>query len=261
MATRTTYTSTVTVPVYASWKCEKCGEINFSTGGIRCQQQESTTSFRNSKHEEAKAKASKRAHAAWVNHAYHIMTNPQNHATEMRSDFFLQNTNCTKCGTKPKWDKDTKYLTWTIIGFMGSIISGLVAFASVTDIGAWLVFLGFLSMIIYGFATEAKYKKTMANLPKELTPVIGSLNTELIEHAKSFGVSVPTPEESIAIVKTYTETNYQPTKVTPSKTGEISIDISAIREDKATPNYCRKCGAQLQTGSEFCHKCGTKIDI
>ena len=62
----------------------------------RCQQQESTTSFRNSKHEEAKAKASKRAHAAWVNHAYHIMTNPQNHATEMRSDFFLQNTNCTK---------------------------------------------------------------------------------------------------------------------------------------------------------------------
>lgn len=57
MSTRTTYTSTISVPTYASWKCEKCGEINFSAGIIRCSRQASTSSFRNSKHEEAKAEA------------------------------------------------------------------------------------------------------------------------------------------------------------------------------------------------------------
>ena len=28
MASRTVYTSTITVPVYASWKCEECGEYS-----------------------------------------------------------------------------------------------------------------------------------------------------------------------------------------------------------------------------------------
>lgn len=259
MSTRTTYTSTVTVPVYASWKCEKCGEVNFSTGGIRCQQQESTTSFRNSKHEEAKLKASKRAKTAWVNHAYHIMTDPHNNAAAMRSDFYLQNTNCTKCGKKPKWDKDTKYITWVALSFVPAIISGIIAFTSVTSIGAWLAFLGFLSVIIYGFVTEANYKKTMATLPKELTPVIGTLNTELVGHAKSFGISIPSPEESIAIIKSYGRTTKRPSNAIVPKAGEISIDISKVHKDAITPQYCRKCGVQLQSDSEFCHKCGTKI--
>ena len=35
MGSRTTYTSTITVPVYASWKCEHCGEINFVTARKR----------------------------------------------------------------------------------------------------------------------------------------------------------------------------------------------------------------------------------
>ena len=57
MSSRTVYTSTITVPVYASWKCEECGEVNFATGSIVVKRQESSSSWRPSKQREAEAKA------------------------------------------------------------------------------------------------------------------------------------------------------------------------------------------------------------
>ena len=96
MGSRTTYTSTITVPVYASWKCEHCGEINFAAGNIVCKRQESTSSWRNSKHEEAKAGAHDLAQAEWAGEAYKVITDPNNSASELYSNVFLQNTRCNK---------------------------------------------------------------------------------------------------------------------------------------------------------------------
>lgn len=58
MASKTVYTATITVPVYASWKCEKCGEVNFATGVIVCKRQEASGSWRSSKQKEAEAAGS-----------------------------------------------------------------------------------------------------------------------------------------------------------------------------------------------------------
>lgn len=208
MATRTTYTSTISVPSYASWKCEKCGEINFAVGTTRCQQQESTTSFRNSKQEEAKLRASDLVHTHWTDHVLKIMLEPNQMAQEFRKDFSLENTDCTKCGAKPRWDKDMKYLSWLALSFTPAIFSGIVAIAAQTNIVAWLIFIGLLSVIIYGVVSESSYKKMMKTLPKEYIPVIGSLNQELVEYANKLGKKIPTPDESIEIVKAYDLTSY-----------------------------------------------------
>lgn len=168
MASKTVYTSTISVPIYAGWKCPKCQEKNFAQGVIVCKQQTQSSSFRKSKQEEAKARASELAKAAWLDNALTIMTDPNNHPTEVRNDLFFQNTNCTKCGAKPEWDKDTKYLGWLSLAFMPAIISGIVAFSMKTSIVAWLVFAAFLSVIVYAIYTESHYKKNHGESPQTL---------------------------------------------------------------------------------------------
>lgn len=252
MASRTVYTSTITVPVYASWKCQECGEVNFATGAIVCKRQESSSSWRPSKQKEAEERAACLAQAEWAEEAYKIISDPNNNAQKMRNDLFLQNTCCTKCGKKPKWDKDMKYLTWGGLCFMPAIISGIAAFAIGTSPVAWLIFAAFLAIIVTAFISEPRYKKMMKNLPKEYTPVIGSLNADLIEYAGALGNTLPNPDECIAIVKGYDQvTSTSTPKVQPVVENSASANNTAVQS-----NFCRKCGTQLQTDSEFCHKCG-----
>lgn len=257
MASWTTYTSTMTVPVYASWKCEHCGEVNFSAGAIACKREETTSSWRNSRHEEAKSKAHQRAQAEWAGNAYKIIKDPNHNAQSVRSDLSLQNTRCTKCGKKPKWDKDMKYLGLCGLCLMPAIISGIVAISSATSLVAWLVFAALLSAVVYGFVTEAKYKKMMAALSKEYTPVIGSLNAELIEYANHLGTSIPSPDESIELVRGYGKKHVSAATIPTVVEEPIA---SAVEDANTEPaGFCRKCCAQLQVGSGFCHKCGTEV--
>ena len=217
MASRTVYTSTITVPVYASWKCEECGEVNFATGAIVVKRQESSSSWRPSKQREAEAKAASLAQAEWAGETLQIISDPNNHAQDMRNGLFLENTHCTKCGKKPKWDKDMKYLT--------------------------------------AFISEPRYKKMMKNLPKKYTPVMGSLNPELIEYAEALGKKIPNLDECIATVKGYDQ-------VATSATPKVQPVVESTAPENTTTvqsNFCRKCGAQLQADSGFCHKCGTEI--
>lgn len=203
MVPRTVYTSTISVPVYASWKCEKCGEINFATGAIVVKRQESSGSWRYSKKREAEEKAASLVQAEWAEETLKIISDPNNHAQDMRNGLFLKNTNCTKCGKKPKWDKDMKYLTWSALCFMPAIFSGFAAIAIVTSPVAWLIFAAFLAIIAATLISELRYKKMMKNLPKKYTPVMGSLNAELIEYAKTLGKTIPNPDECFATVKGY----------------------------------------------------------
>ncbi len=203
MASRIVYTSTITVPVYASWRCEECGEINFAIGAIVVERQESSSSWRPSKQREAEAKAASLAQAEWAGETLQIISDPNNYAQDMRNSLFLQNTHCTKCGKKPKWDKNMNYLTWSVRCFMLAIISGIAANAIGTSPVAWLIFAAFLAIGVTAFISESRYMKMMENLPKKHTPVIGSLNPELIEYAEALGKKIPNPDECIATVKGY----------------------------------------------------------
>ena len=241
MATRTTYTYTITVPVYASWKCEECGEINIATGVIVCKRQETVRSWLSSKHQEAEANAANRARAEWVEVAYKIINDPNHSGSAMYSNLLLQNTNCTKCGKKPRWNKNVKFLPLVGLALATALISGIAALATLTSVVAWLIFIASAGFIVWGIAREEVYKKMMVKLPKECTPVIGSLNEELIQYANSQGKTIPTPDECIEIVKGFSV-------------------ATKTEDEKMKCRFCRKCGTQLATGSDFCHKCGTKIE-
>lgn len=255
MASKTVYTATITVPVYASWKCEKCGEVNFATGVIVCKRQEASGSWRSSKQKEAEEKAASLAQTEWTGEAFQIISDPNNHAQDMRKGLFLQNTHCTKCGKKPKWDKDMQYSTWGSLCFVPAIISGIAAISIVTSPVAWLIFAAFLAIIVTALISEPHYKKMMKNLPSKYTPVMGSLNPELIEYAETLGKKIPTPDECIATVKAYDQ------DAVPAEQKDQPVVGSSATENTTTvqSNFCRKCGAQLQAGSGFCHKCGTEI--
>lgn len=262
MASKTIYTSTISVPIYAGWKCQKCQEKNFAQGVIVCREQTQSTSLRKSKQEEAKARASELVEAAWLDNALTIMTDPNNHPTDVRNNLFLQNTNCTKCGAKPEWDKDTKYLIWVSLAFIPAIISGIAAFAMKTSIFTWFLFAAFLSVIGFGFYTESHYKKIMAKLPKRFTPVMGSFNEELLAYASEKGITIPDPSEVMEIVETDGES-------TKKSIADNSSFIEAVHSEDTEPQnekgpqiqygFCRKCGTQLMSDSKFCHKCGTQI--
>ena len=197
MATRTTYTSTITVPVYASWKCPKCGEINFSFGNIVCQRQASSSSLRRSKQDEAKERASTMAQSEWKDNALEIILNPRNDAGKLRENLFIQNTICTKCNAKPKWDRGPGYATIIALSILPAIFGGIFAFFDPTSIVAWLIFAASVGAFIYGIASWIIYKKRIASMPKEYLPVIGSLNEELMKYAALQGKSIPTPNEAM----------------------------------------------------------------
>lgn len=264
MATRTTYTATITVPVYASWKCEECGEVNFATGVISCKREETTSSWRSSKKKEAEQNATNQVQSDWVENAYRIITDPNNNAQAMRSDLFLQNTCCTKCGKKPKWDKNMSYLTWFSILFMPTIISGLWAVLDYKNITAWIVFLSLLGFMVSCFIREPIFKKKMKRLPKEYTPVLGSLNKDILDYASTKGKRIPNPDETIEIVLTYNKTTDLPKEEIhiSEATPVLRIDDERAKNNNCiTCSYCRKCGAKLPKESAFCNKCGAKVTI
>lgn len=252
MGSRTTYTATITVPVYASWKCEHCGEINFAAGNIVCKREESTSSWRNSKHEEAKSRAHESAQAEWAEEAYKVITDPNNSASELYSNVFLQNTRCTKCRKKPRWEMHMRFVPLLGLAMPTALISGLFLLGAPTSIGLWIAFLCSAGFITWAIVGENMYKKMMPNFPKQYTPVIGSLNAELAEYAAQHGKSIPTPDECVEIVRNYGRPPVA--EKTPTQIVEEAAEPNA-----ATAGFCRKCGTQLQAGSDFCHKCGTKI--
>ena len=263
MATRTTYTSTIRVPIYASWKCPYCGETNFSLGNIFCQRQVTTSSLRRSKQEEAKNEASSRAQNEWQQNALDIIFNPQENPQNMRSDLFFQNTNCTKCGKKPKWDKGMGYMTILSLSLMPAIISGIVAIAMKTSWIAWLIFAAFFGAIVYCFVSEKTYKKTVKNMPTEYLPIIGSLNEALIAAAERQGKKFPSPDETIQLVGNTNAKNISESKVpvdsVETRVQNESIETGSMSNDKEQVCFCRKCGAKLPEGSDFCNKCGAAI--
>lgn len=240
MASKTIYTSTISVPIYASWKCPFCNVSNFSKGFIKCQYETSSSSWSSKKQNDAKERASSLVREKWTEYAFGIISHPETHSQEVRNDLIMENTNCTNCGKKPKWDKGMVYLNLISFAILPLIISGIVAFSMKNSIIAWIIFAVLLGIVMFGFISKKQYRKLMLNMPKQYMPVIGSLNEDLIAYAAEKGNKLLTPEECIANISNY--------------------DIGDTkRHSEKQFSFCRKCGAPLYSDSGFCHKCGEKV--
>lgn len=256
MASRTVYTSTISVPVYASWKCEECGEVNFATGVITCRRQSSTGSWRSSKQAEAKESAAAQARADWTGEAFKIISDPNQNGAAMYSNFRLKNTKCTKCQKKARWNKkENLFNSLAALCLPVALISGIAAFNASAGVTTWLVFLASVGIIAWGsFLRKEVYKRMMSKFPKEYTPVIGSLNKELIAYAGSLKKTIPNPGECIATVKGYDQVaNTSVLNVQPVVESADSENTTTVQS-----RFCCECGAQLQAEDVFCHECGTK---
>lgn len=245
MATKTIYTSTITLPAYVSWKCECCGETNFSMASIVCQRQASTASFRPSKNEKAREEAYDLAQADWKEEAYRIIADPNHNAELLRANCHVRNSQCARCHKKAKWDKNFNPI-YTIIPFAGACISLLLVLSQIKNIILWLVFLAFLGWLAYGFIEEKRYFKYMENLPPKFTPVLGSLNSEIIEYAKRFGRTIPSPKEACSIVRSYEDDNnpsinneHNSTSVLNGSTDLTDSDKKSV--EKSVSSGIQKC--------------------
>ena len=249
MANRTVYTSTVTTSVYACWKCEHCGELNFSPGKTRCVRQVSTAAFRRSKHEDAKRRAKEMAKTQWLEEAFNIVTDPCGHPKDVLYNLSLDSTSCTKCGKKPSWQMNPTILNWCALAFIPAIITGLMAFAAKTNFLLWSLFAFFLIAILYSFYAEWRLKCTMNTLPKAYRPVIGSENIDLYLYASARGKCLPSPEDCVEVVL-YGKLE--------SRGDQASEDYLAFAPESEPYIYCRKCGTRFKQNSGYCDKCGTK---
>lgn len=250
MATRTIYTASVTVPIYAGWKCQHCDENNFSDGIISCVRQTKTASFRSSKLEEAKNVASESANRDWKGNALDIISKPNSHALEIRSDLYLGHTKCTQCGKKPKWDKNMKYIGWVLLAAIICLFFGFAAISSLIsgefEVIAWAIFVPSLIAVVFGFTADARFDKKMKLLPKKYTPILGSYNTELIDYASEQGIEMPSPEEIKKALEEYNENNHNGL-------------VFQANTDKNKNVFCRKCGHKFLEDTDVCPNCGTKV--
>lgn len=207
MATRTTYTSTIKVPVYANWKCEECGSINFSEGIINFESSVTTKAFSEAKHNEAKLKAENQVKIRWMESAYRVINDPNKYGLALYNNSLFYNTKCSKCGKRPRWDKHPRFRSLLPILIVVALISGIGIVMEVTSITAWLCFLASAGVIVWQIIRESKYNEMMTNFPRQYTPVIGSLNPELNAYANAQGKHILNPMECAAAVAKHDNSN------------------------------------------------------
>ena len=283
MSTRTVYTTTITVPIYASWKCHKCGTSNYSLGEIVYNGKSSSGSFFKSKHETAKKTASDQALSNWKDNAIKIIYDPRNNTEKIRNYLSVHYTNCSKCNTKPKWDKGTKYLVVLSLSLAPTLISGLVAICMLKSVVAWLIFAVFLGLFLYPWFDEKAFKKTMQTIPNEYLPIIGSLNKELVDYAEHRGKTILTPDETKeavlnpAFMETFFSNATKSSKSEKTESFKINSQASIGIEKEKTEGVskqidlssdqsenrklvCEKCGKPLLPAETWCKWCGNKVE-
>ncbi len=237
MSVKTTHTTTISVPVYVSWRCEECGEINFSQGDIICQCSESSYALSQSKQDEAKELANKRAHLLWLPLAYGTIKEPLEYLSTNPNILQLKNKKCTQCRKKPRWSKDSIFTGMSIGAGVSALFFGIKAIISPTNVTWWICLGISIAALFFMLSKEKESTHKTANLMSRYAPVIGTLNPELIEYAAQHGERLPSPEQCVEIVKK----------------GNIK------EEKKNQSRFCRKCGEVLWQDSDFCHQCGTKV--
>lgn len=194
------YSTKISVPIYASWRCPQCNEVNFSDGSIVYTSTE-TTKFR---HRHAQEKAEQRATSNWADNALGIILNPRESLSGLGEGFSFDHVACEKCGAMPNWVKRKDEGSNRIAIPAISMLVGLnIALDDVKKIWAWLLSAVSLGAFIYFMRTGNTYYKTMSSMPKKYIPIIGSLNNDLVALAEKRGYTLLSPEGTIKAVEEY----------------------------------------------------------
>lgn len=194
MATTTTYSTKISTPVLVGWKCEICGVRNANIGEIRFTSEASTSSIRSSKHAKAQEEAENYAKTHWFENAYSIISDPNANGERMYETLILDKPRCENCLKKPRWYDPKTYLRFMLIAELVAIISffcGILA-----GFIGWLVFVASIGYIAWSLYRKSEYSEMMKKLPKEYTPVFGSLSKEFDECVSAHGLTIDSDEIS-----------------------------------------------------------------
>ena len=113
---QTIYNSSIKFPVYASWRCPKCNEVNFSNGEICHTETGISSSLSKEKQNNTQERVSKDAKENGVLFTLAIMLDPKENSTAMRYELAMEDTHCKNCQSKPDWDK-TKSINYNKLMF------------------------------------------------------------------------------------------------------------------------------------------------
>lgn len=201
MASKVIYTSTIHVPVYTAWKCQKCNNVNTNEGTILCVGATASYSFKQSKLDAAKEEAMEMVQSEWKDKAMKIITDPSAHPEEVRSGLILGKIKCKNCGKKPRWNSKGRIAdVFIIAGLILGLLSGWIAISVRNNIVCWAVFSVCVAAIILSIRSDNVFKKYMRKLPGQFVPVIGTQNEELLVYAREiWKKEIPTLEECIAL--------------------------------------------------------------
>ncbi len=197
---RITYSSSITVPVYGVWKCQKCGTINHSDGKIVCSRSQTTYNIWSSEEREAKKELAKeQLETEWAGDVLSIIEHPEYHSDTIRNCFY--DTACSQCGIRPKWAKGQGHIYVLYLSFFLGVISLAFALLSRRSIIAWIPAALFLLIIVTCGNVEIINKAQLNSLPKQYYPLLSSRDQGVALKAAKLGKKLLSPEELMQKIK------------------------------------------------------------
>lgn len=105
--------SSLSVPIYAGWRCSKCNEVNLSKGELGWSQS-GMASGSKSYRENALELNSIDLQREWPERTLAVMSDPKGLAKILRRALLMDSVTCSNCNTIPEWAQ-TKSLKYTSI--------------------------------------------------------------------------------------------------------------------------------------------------
>ena len=197
---RITYSSSITVPVYGAWKCQKCGTINHSDGKIVCSRFQTTYNVWSLEEREAKKELAKeQLEAEWAGDVLSIIEHPEYHSNTIRNCFY--DTTCRKCGVRHKWARGYGNIYVLYLSFFLGVISLAFALLSRRGIIAWIPAAVFFLIIVTCGIAEIINKAQLNSLPKKYYPLLSSRDQGVALKAVKLGKTLLSPEELMQKIK------------------------------------------------------------
>ncbi len=209
MASKMIYTSRISVPVYVSWRCQKCNNINISGGVIVTTGSETSYSFNKDRLAEAKEAAKNKAWKVWVDNTLRYMRDPCG-SFEKRDVFLsLQSNKCSKCKKSPIWIKRIdNFELWGIPGILITLIGLSILLIDGFSSGlGWGITAFGIAEVLASKIVISIHKSKLYSLPKRYKPVMGSQNEDLVLRTEMNGQHLLTPEETVERVMLENDSN------------------------------------------------------
>lgn len=199
-----TLITSVAVPVYASWKCRKCGCVNLSKGYFHAKKSQSTDSYREVEviREDFK----------WYEDECHgdfylLIDNVYANAAGVRDALYLNDTRCRSCARRPLWARRLEWISEPLLHFL-AVLFGLLFWGVLNDTASMTRPSGFLISVLFTLLAALELlllaekwlrKYAIERSFPEYPLVIGSVNADLTTQAERRGKAIPNPYEAVNI--------------------------------------------------------------